>query len=260
MRIVIVPLDFSLTSYNAAHYAAEMYQGNDNVRLILYHFYSDEKEASNANNLLKSLKTELEVLVSTVEIILESGSNFIDSLTAYSHVKGAYMIVMGLNSKTPLGQRFSGNNTLKMAEKGICPVLIVPESAHFISLSNALITSELKSVEDTPTLLSIKRILQDFKPCLHILNVDDSHYLTLTLEYRAQRDKMAELMKEFKPAFYFMRLFDFQESVDLFVQDHNIDLIIIGPKYHSFFERLFKTQHTNKLIYHSRVPVLAVQD
>lgn len=260
MRIVIVPLDFSLTSYNAAHYAAEMYQGKDNVRLILYHFYSDEKDALNSDKLLQSLKTELQISVPMIEAFIETGDNFIDCFTAYAHIKRAYMIVMGLNSKTALEQRFSINKTLKIAEKDICPVLIVPENAHFISVSNALITSELKSVEETPTLLSIKRILQDFKPFLHILNVDDSHYLALTLEYRAQRDKMAELMKEFKPEFYFMRLFDFQESVELFVQDHNIDLIIIGPKYHSFFDRLFKTQHTNKLIYQSKVPVLAVQD
>ena len=260
MRIVIVPLGFSLTSYNAAHYAAEMYQGKENVTLILYHFYSDKKDAVHSDKLLQSLKTELQVTVPIIETFIESGDNFIDCLTAYAYVKRAYMTVMGLSSKTSLGQRFSGSNTLKIAEKGICPVLIVPESAHFTSLSNALITSELKSVEDTPTLLSIKRILQDFKPCLHILNVDDSHYLTLTVEYRAQRDKMAELMKEFKPEFYFMRLFDFQESVELFVRDQHIDLIIIGPKYHSFFERLFKTQHTNKLIYQSKVPVLAVQD
>ena len=260
MRIVIVPLDFSLTSYNAAHYAADMYQGKDNVRLILYHFYSEEKDALNADNLLKSLKAELQVSVAMIETFIETGDNFIGSLTAYANIKRAYMIVMGLNSKTPLGQRFSGSDTLRIAEKEICPVLIVPESAHFISVSNALITSELKSVEETPTLLSIKRILQDFKPCLHILNVDDSHYLALTLEYKAQRDKMAELMQEFKPEFYFMRLYDFQESVDLFVQDHNIDLIIIGPKYHSFFDRMFKTQHTSKLIYQSKVPVLAVQD
>ena len=147
------------------------------------------------------------------------------------------MFVMGLSSKTPLEQRFSGTNSLKIAEKAICPVLIIPESARFISLSNALITSELKSVENTPTVQAIKKILQDFTPRLHILNVDDSHYLALTQEYKAERDKMAELLMEFKPEFYFMRLFDFQESVELFVQDQHIDLIIIGPKYHSFFER-----------------------
>jgi len=57
-----------------------------------------------------------------------------------------------------------------------------------------------------------------------------------------------------------MRLFDFHESINLFVHDKDIDMIIIGPRYHSFFERLFKTQHTKKMIYQSKIPVLAVHE
>mgnify|MGYP003434173452 CR=1 FL=1 len=39
MHTVIVPLDFSQTSFNAAHYAANMFKDRQDVRLILYHFY-----------------------------------------------------------------------------------------------------------------------------------------------------------------------------------------------------------------------------
>jgi hypothetical protein len=57
-----------------------------------------------------------------------------------------------------------------------------------------------------------------------------------------------------------MNLYDFHESVDEFVKDKGIDIIIIAPKFHSFYEKLFKTQHTKKLIYQSRVPVLDVHE
>ncbi|MEY2918011.1 MAG: hypothetical protein RIS73_1725, partial [Bacteroidota bacterium] len=56
------------------------------------------------------------------------------------------------------------------------------------------------------------------------------------------------------------RLYDFHEAVNLFATDKNIDIIIIAPKHHSFYERLFKTQHTKKMIYQSKVPVLAVYE
>jgi nucleotide-binding universal stress UspA family protein len=195
-----------------------------------------------------------------IESITESGDNFIDSLATYAHIKTAYMIVMGLTGKTALAQRFSGSNTLKMAEKNVCPVLIVPADAKFTTIENVVITSEMKYVEENPTLLAVKRVLQDFKPSLHILNVDDSHYISLTEAFRIERDKMEELLKEFNPEFYFMRLYDFHEAVNLFTEDKNIDIIIIAPKHHSFYERLFKTQHTKKMIYQSKVPVLAVYE
>ena len=37
MITVIVPLDFSETSFNAAHYAADMYKERPGAKIILYH-------------------------------------------------------------------------------------------------------------------------------------------------------------------------------------------------------------------------------
>jgi nucleotide-binding universal stress UspA family protein len=260
MLNVIVTVDFSLTSLNAAKYAVQMYASRSDAKIILYHYYDNPDEADNARTLLESLQTELSAQKPEIEIQVESGDNFIDSLAAHAHSVSAYMIVMGLTGKSSLMQRFSGSNTLKMAEKNICPVLIVPHEAQYDGMKNVLITSEMKHVQETPALLAVKRVLADFKPSLHILNVDSSHHLVLTEEYKTERDKMEALLAEFDPEFYFMRLFDFQESVELFVADKHIDMVIIAPKYHSFFESLFKTQHTKSLIYHSKVPVLAVHE
>lgn len=260
MLTVIVPLDFSNTSFNAAHYAYNMYKDRPDVTLILYHFYSTHEDVKTEHHYLESLKQEFSNSATVIETLLESGNDFIESLSAFAHVKTAYMIVMGLVGKTALAQRFSGSNTLKMAEKNICPVLIIPEQAGFNGISNVVITSEMKYVEETPTLLAVKRVLADFKPSLHILNVDSSHYIALTTAFKEERDKMEELLAEFKPEFYFMRLYDFHEAVNLFTYDKKIDMIIIAPKYHNFYERLFKTQHTKTLIYQSKVPVLAIHD
>ena len=257
---IIIPLDFSQTSFNAAHYAANMYRDRADVTLILYHYYVHGEDTETARNYLSSLQEELSRMGSVVETHIESGEKFIDCLAAYGHAKRAYMVVMGLTGRSPMSQRFSGSNTLLMSEKEVCPVLIIPENVTFNGFANALITSELKYVEETPCLLTVKRVLSYFKPALHILNVDPKHYLELTEEYQEEKEKMAALMAEFDPAFYFMDLYDFHESVDTFATDNNIDLIIIAPKYHNFFGKLFKTLHTKKLIYHTKVPVLAVHE
>jgi nucleotide-binding universal stress UspA family protein len=257
---VIIPIDFSETSFNAAHYGAKMYANREDINIILYHFYSSSEDVAVAKNYLDGLQKELVGIAHTIETIVESGSNFIESLTAFAHVKSAYMIVMGLTGKSSLAQRFSGSNTLKMAEQNVCPVLIIPADAAYQGLENVLIASEMKYVEDTPVLLAVKRVLADFKPNLHVVNVDDSHYISLTKGFKAERDEMEKLLSDFNPEFYFMRMFDFHESINLFVTDKDINMIIMGPKHHSFFERLFKTQHTKKMIYQSKVPVLAVHE
>jgi nucleotide-binding universal stress UspA family protein len=257
---VIIPIDFSETSFNAAHYGAKMYANRKDVNIILYNYYSSNEDANVARTYLLGLQKELKTIAINVETIAESGSNFIDSLSAFAHVKSAYMIIMGLTGKSALAQRFSGSNTLKMAEQNICPILIIPANATYDSITNILIASEMKQVEETPVLLAVKRILVDFKPNLHVLNVDDSHYISLTTSYIKERDEMEFLLADFKPEFYFMRLFDFHESINLFVHDKDIDMIIMSPKFHSFFQKLFKTQHVKKMIYQSKVPVLAIHE
>ncbi len=260
MQTVIVPLDFSQTSFNAAHFAANMFKDRNSTTLILYHFYDQGESTEMAQHYLDSLKNELSSMGLKIETELESGDNFIDSMAAFAHIKGAYLVVMGLTGKTPSEQRFSGSNTLKMCEKNVCPVLIIPEDASYKSIKNIMIASELKYVEETPSLLAVKRILKEFNPLLHVLHVNSDVYISLTEELKAERDKMEELLKEFKPEFYFMRLYDFHESVEVFARDKEIDIIVIAPRYHTFFERLFKTQHTKKLIYQSKIPVLAVHE
>ena len=257
---VIVPLDFSDISLNAAEYAANMYSKRDDIQIVLYHFYKNEDAIEDAKAKLAELKSQLSNRCSNIDIQVESGNDFIDSLAAYAHVRTSYMIVMGLTGKSAITQWFSGSNTLKMAEKNVCPVLIVPGDAIYTGTDNILIASEMRYTDETPVLLAVKRVLADFKPRLHVLNVDDSHYISLTTGFKRERDKMEELLAEFKPEFYFMRLFDFHESINLFVRDQKIDIIIIGPRYHGFFSRLFRTQHTKKMIYQSKVAVLAVHE
>ena len=59
MKTVIVPLDFSQTSLNAAHYAAGMFKNRADVTLVLYHYYTGSEDIGTINNYLDSLKKEL---------------------------------------------------------------------------------------------------------------------------------------------------------------------------------------------------------
>lgn len=257
---VIVPVNFSETSLNAAHYATKMFAKKAEVNIILYHFYESEQEILSSKNYLNSLRTELLSDCANIEIFIESGNNFIDCLSAYAHVKRTYIIVMGSADKLLLKHRFTDLNTLKIAEKNVCPVLIIPSKAIYQGITNVLIASEMKYIDETPVILAIKKILKDFESNLHILNVNDSHYIALTPEFKEARDRMEELLGDFKPEFYFMRLFNFFESMNMFIEDKNIDMIIMGRRYHNFFEKLFRTQHTKEMIFQSKVPVLVVHE
>jgi len=60
MKTVIIPIDFSETSLNAARYTAQMLSKKAETHIILFNLYKDEDEVETHVAYLDSLKKELE--------------------------------------------------------------------------------------------------------------------------------------------------------------------------------------------------------
>ena len=93
-----------------------------------------------------------------------------------------------------------------------------------------------------------------------MINVDKDHYISLTEEYEKEKQDLKKLFEGFNPEFYFMRLFEMEEALDLFSKDKKIDLLIAIQKNHSFMENLFHRSRTKILSYRSKVPILVVHE
>ena len=261
MNTVIIPVDFSETSLNAARYAAQLLAGQKDVNIILYHSFTKPVEAQHANGAIESIKAELTKDHDLqIETLAFEEPDFVDGLEKTARHRHADLIIMGITGKSALAQVFFGSNTLKMAERKVCPVLIVPESATFSQLKNVMLTSDFKNtVESTPSGL-IKDFLDAFKPQLHIVNVDNEHYISLTENYEAEKQELKKMFADYNPEFYFMRLFDVDEAINLFAESRNIDLIIAIQKNRSFIGKLLSGSRTKTLTYHSKLPIMIMHE
>jgi len=275
MKKFLVPTDFSETSKNAARYAVELAQDDPETTIILYNTYyklspgsdgsllteSDEDRKTVLNQALRNLEIELhEISTVRIEYVAEEGSSLVDSIERYVRYNGINFVIMGITGATKLEQVFIGSNALNMARQGICPVIIVPPDARFKKIQNVMLLSDFKNVKSTTPVAQIKQILDSFKPNLHIVNVDSEHYIQLTEDYKRERDWMEKAFEDYKPEFYFIRLYDFLDATSNFTADQNIDLIVTVPRKHSFLSGLYKTSHTKKLAYHSHIPVAAIHE
>lgn len=261
MQTVIVPVDFSETSLNAARYAVQLLTGHYGVNMILHHVYDKASQAEEAAAKLEQLNLNLrETGIVKTEVLAEQGSDFIAELEKLARHRDADLIVMGITGRSMLGQTLIGSNTLKMVQRKICPVLIIPADSKYRDVKNVLLTSDFKDVMNHTPSVPIKKILKTFRPALHVLNVDSAHYVALTEESQAERAKLQEMFAEFSPEFYFMGLHDVDEAISQFAEDKNVDFIIIVHREQNMFSRLFVKSHTKKLIYQSSVPVLALHE
>jgi nucleotide-binding universal stress UspA family protein len=261
MTTVIVPTDFSENANNAALYAGKMLTGNYEVELMLYHVFEKENEEENANRLLNDLKDLIsQQSIVKIECRSEKSDEFIDSLDRVARHSDAQMIVMGISTKSKLGQVFFGSNTLKIVQKNACPVMIIPPEAQYTEKKNVALISDFKDVQRTTPVTPIKKILKMFNPSLHIVNVDSEHYVSLTEDFLEQRAYLLESFREFNPEFYFIRTYDLHDTIHTFVQDKKIDLLVTIPRTHSMFSNLFKISNTKKLVYESSIPILAAHE
>lgn len=258
---IIVPTDLSQVADNAARYAAQMIKGQYEVNLVLYHMYDDPSDKDSATILLERLKEELQTKnYIKVECRMEEGRDLIDCLEKQARHSDAQLMVMGITGKSKLEQVFLGSNTLKMVERNICPVLIVPATAQYFEVKNVCLLSDFKDVEGSIPDVPIKNVLNLFHPALHIVNVNSDHYVSLTPEYMTKRSLILEKFQSFKPEFYFIGTYDLLDTVQTFVADKKIDMLVTIPRNHSFFGSLFKTSNTKKLVFESTVPILAAHE
>jgi nucleotide-binding universal stress UspA family protein len=261
MKTVIIPVDFSETALNAARYAAEMLSGKPDAHIILYNLYHHDDEYETAGHYLDSLKNELLVKGDKeIECVREKGNDLIDSLERLAYQKSATLIVMGITGKSTASQTLIGSNTLKIAMRDVCPVLIVPSQATFNGIRNVALASDFKNVEEITPVTYLKAVLDFFKPQLHIVNVNSEIHVALNEELKEERAWLAEQFSEYNPEFYFITTFDFHETIEQFVQDKNIDIIINVPRNHGFYDSVFKHSATKKLAFHSSIPVLAAHE
>src|SRR4030095_15384827 len=186
----LVPTDFSDTSKNAARYAVQMAASIPDSKIILYNVFDKIAAGSDGspltettedrkiilNNALHNL--ELEISDSTgveIEFIAEENSSLIDAMTKYVKYNGIDLVIMGITGATRLEQIFMGSNTLNFIYEDACPVIIVPPAAGFKKIENVMFLSDFKDVNRSTPLNSIRKVLDLFKPMLHIVNVDSEH-------------------------------------------------------------------------------------
>jgi nucleotide-binding universal stress UspA family protein len=276
MRKLIVPTDFSETSKNAARYAVQWAAETGDSSLVLFNAFDTVTAGTDGSLLrdgdsearrdislaaLNNLKASLQMLAPDVPIVcVAEEGGLLNNLEKLFHHHELDLIVMGITGATKLDQILIGSNTLRVIEHHFAPVLIVPAEAEYRSISRVIFCSDFQDVAASTPVKSLRNLLDLLKPELHVVNVDKDHYVELTETFKAEKQKMEEMLDGYHPKFSFIRMFDFVESVNLYAEDIQADLIITVPRKHGFLSGLFKTSHTKKLAYHSHIPVLAVQE
>lgn len=255
---ILVPLDFSSQSINAASFAARMLSGVYGAKLVLYHLYPSDAEERAANERLEKVKAAL-LNNSPIQIrcVAEKGSGLVYSLTKLVNREDANLVVMSVSDRVKI---FEDSYSLQMMAQSNCPVLVIPYGYLYTDVKSVVLASDFKDAARTIPAAKVKKLLDIFHPQLHIVHVNPEIYVSLTADLETERQHLEEMFGDYRPQFHFLTTNGFSESLERFIDDHSIDLVLTFPRKHSFLSSLIKGTNTKKLVYRNAVPVLAAHD
>lgn len=260
MNTIIVPLDFSDASINAAEYAAGLLNNAEKVNLLLYHAYHNDWELESSEEKLLQLKERLEKDHTLNISISAEKDNFIPGIERLIRHKNASLVIMSHTGRSALAEVFIGSNALKISESKACPVLLIPGTMKYNDVTNIMIASDFQNVRTTTPSTPIKTVLNLTKAKLHVVNVNSEHYVAITEEFQREKKDFEKMFSEFDPEFYFLHFYDVTDALSQFATDKNIDIIITIQKQHAPLYRKFRSNHIKNLQNNCSIPLMVVHE
>lgn len=272
MKTIIVPVDFSSASANAAEFAGN-FAAFYGAEIWLYHAYelpvaigefaypvfsvtemqkaADHELEVFKENICSKLRTPVKINIRAEMNILQDG---VEELC--SELKPD-LVVMGLSGKNTLTRLIVGSNTIRAIYQLKYPVLIVPPQAEFIPIRKIGFACDYQQVVQNTPIDLLKKITRDFHAELHVLNVD-FHDRNFEPGMLHESFLLNELLGDIKAEYHNIESEDLTEGINWFAKKANLDWITVVPKKHQFVQRMFSRSHTKDLLFHTNTPVLCI--
>ncbi len=260
MSKILVPTDFSATARNAIAYAIRMVKQVD-AGLVIFHandpasVRSDEEVQAAMDQLRLEIEPGLFGLRS-IDYSARHGK-LKDLLPVVAAEFNVDLVLMGTNGVSG-GDPFRwGSNAYSVIEDSQVPVLVVPPEADFHGIQRLALAVDYRSDFSQLPVIPLIKTLQLTGGEVFVLSI-----LPTTSENppEAVMDvrMVGTLLKNVPHSFHYVYADNTEKAIVDFAKLQFVDVVIVLPKKHSWFKKLFNTSHTQNLVFQIATPVLAI--
>lgn len=270
MDTILVPYDFSAVARNAANYAAHLANFLSG-KIILFHCTHVPVNVPDFAKTETSLETSILLAEKELEKVANALREFCpievkacagllsDALPEMVKESDADLIVMGILGEGGVIKEYvMGSNAVRTAKNAEIPVLVVPDTAKFHKIRKMAFACDLgEDLEKSTLLVQVKFFANLFDAELDVVNVEKAEY-ELTESQSHIEKKVEKGLEHIPHRTYFVTANSPSEGILEYLKEHPADLLVVAPKRHSLFEKLFKTSVSSKIAFHSKQPVLFI--
>ena len=272
MKNILVPIDFSDASLNAAKYAVSLAKPFD-ARVTLINvippsvIIDDSVLAFVMTTQAEIVESHKELINKEIEVLSEKGSikikGFVeegssnDKIQEIAKAKGADIIVMGMKGKGQSNSVF-GSTTTTVIRKSVLPVFVIPAKAEYKPIDSITFASDFDGIIEMNRYKLLLKLVEKFNSQVHILNVQKSDSSMSPAEAIGKM-KTSVAFSNLNHQFHTIKERNVEEGINKFIEKNPTDILAMVAHRHNLFERMFGKVHTKEMSYHTKIPLLVLQ-
>ncbi|MEL7002271.1 MAG: universal stress protein [Bacteroidota bacterium] len=270
---ILVPVDFSNCAIKALKYAVVIAKRMKAEIMIMNAFYVPLAHAELDSGAIvhglesdagEDIKKSFEALRDKVPELDEVPY---DTITKYATVTDAVtslctsshfdMIIMGTKGASGIEEVIIGTNAYAIIKEVNVPVIAVPDHIEPSNITKIALACDYKFMNEN-TLSSLTLIARLFGSEVHLFHVSEDR--TITPEELEQAKKFERYFKNIRHKYDLVVNKDVEKGVEEYIQKNDIDLLALVPRKHNLFDRIFRGGESKSIIFHAKVPILALPE
>jgi nucleotide-binding universal stress UspA family protein len=272
MDVIIAATDFSKPGNNAVEYAAHLARFFS-AKLILVNAFKLPLGGYNALSPLNDIaelrqygeenlsQLKAQLIKRSYDFGIETHVGFGTAFDVISEAAKNYsadLVVMGITGMGGrLKQTVIGSSTLQAARDLNISLAIISEQVNYKPIKKISLAAEMDNLDEDTLLYSARDITQKFGAELEIVTVEKPLEGTL-LEKTANYAFVESRLKGIRHEQVTLSEDDVASTLEYYFKFHETDLVMVKPKKHKVFEKLFSGSITKHLAFHIRVPLLVL--
>ena len=270
MNTILIATDFSDASRNASVYGVRLAKALK-AKILLFNTY---KIPTPAPGLSVSI-SGYDVMMQTDKRLLDEAAlldpdrQLIDiscdegetaaAILNIANEKKADLIIAGMKGNGKNLKKIFGSTATALIKRSTIPVVIVPEEAKFTAPKTILYASDAKPDVSACQLDRIKAITAAFDSTLYILRLTNDDDTAVYQQLHLPGKSTGEPGKE-DAFFQFPVDTTVRHSLNKFIRNHHVDMLVMMPHKREWMERLLKKSETKEMIFHTHIPVVTIPE
>lgn len=264
MKKILFPTDFSASAKNAFQYTLQLaQQWEAQIDLIsIFHLPMADAGSVPPEYVERILQEKKQQIASKMAAFVADADPkllgktridyglFIAQEIVDAARTGAYdLIVMGTKGERNAVEKLMGSVTTHTMMQAHCPVLAIPAEARLGKIQQIAYATDFQPNEDQ-AIQQLMQVAQSLEAAVHLVHVaHQNKNLPQEPTLEGQYGDFAQFAIIASPSP--------QEGVDEFLQENHIDLLALYIPRRRLWEKLFHSSFSKRMVFHTKIPILA---